>query len=41
MVSNVVEVKARGAYVIGLAYEGDQLDSSVFDKSYNNTKSIK
>lgn len=32
MVSNVVEVKARGAYVIGLAYEGDQLDSSVFDK---------
>ena len=32
MVSNVVEVKARGAYVIGLAYEEDQLDSSVFDK---------
>ena len=32
MVSNVVEVKARGAYVIGLAYEGDQLDPSVFDK---------
>ena len=32
MVSNVVEVKARGAYVIGLAYEGDKLDSSVFDK---------
>lgn len=32
MVSNVVEVKARGAYVIGLAYEGDTLDSSVFDK---------
>lgn len=32
MVSNVVEVKARGAYVIGIAYEGDQLDSSVFDK---------
>lgn len=32
MVSNVVEVKARGAYVIGLAYEGEQLDSSVFDE---------
>lgn len=32
MVSNVVEVKARGAYVIGLAYEGDKLDSSVFDE---------
>ncbi|MDY4079857.1 MAG: glutamine--fructose-6-phosphate transaminase (isomerizing) [Clostridium sp.] len=32
MVSNVVEVKSRGAYVIGLAYEGDKLDSSVFDK---------
>lgn len=32
MISNVVEVKARGAYVIGLAYEGDKLDSSVFDE---------
>ena len=32
MVSNVVEVKARGAYVIGLAYEGDKLDPSVFDE---------
>ena len=32
MVSNVVEVKARGAYVIGVAYEGDKLDSSVFDE---------
>ena len=32
MVSNVVEVKARGAYVIGVAYEGDKLDPSVFDK---------
>ena len=32
MVSNVVEVKARGAYVIGLAYEGDKLDRSVFDE---------
>lgn len=32
MVSNIVEVKARGAYVIGVAYEGDKLDKSVFDK---------
>lgn len=32
MVSNVVEVKARGAYVIGVAYEGDKLDRSVFDE---------
>ena len=32
MISNIVEVKARGAYVIGVAYEGDKLDSSVFDK---------
>ena len=32
MVSNVVEVKARGAYVIGVAYDGDKLDSSVFDE---------
>lgn len=32
MVSNVVEVKARGAYVIGVAYEGDKLDPSVFNK---------
>lgn len=32
MVSNVVEVKSRGAYVIGIAYEGDKLDSSVFDE---------
>ena len=32
MVSNVVEVKARGAYVIGIAYEGDKLDSSVFNE---------
>ena len=32
MISNIVEVKARGAYIIGLAYEGDKLDSSVFDE---------
>ena len=32
MISNVVEVKARGAYVIGLAYEGDNLDTTVFDE---------
>ena len=32
MISNIVEVKARGAYVIGVAYEGDKLDSSVFDE---------
>lgn len=32
MISNIVEVKARGAYVIGVAFEGDKLDSSVFDK---------
>ena len=32
MISNVVEVKARGAYVIGLAYEGDNLDATVFDE---------
>ena len=32
MVSNIVEVKARGAHVIGVAYEGDELDDSVFDE---------
>ncbi len=32
MVSNIVEVKARGAYTIGVAYEGDEIDESVFDK---------
>ena len=32
MISNIVEVKARGAYVVGVAYEGDVLDSSVFDE---------
>ncbi|MGG7178879.1 glutamine--fructose-6-phosphate transaminase (isomerizing) [Clostridium paraputrificum] len=31
MISNIVEVKSRGAKAIGLAYEGDELDSSVFD----------
>ena len=32
MVSNIVEVKARGAYTIGVAYEGDEIDESVFDR---------
>ncbi|WP_297422410.1 glutamine--fructose-6-phosphate transaminase (isomerizing) [Clostridium sp.] len=32
MVSNIVEVKARGAEVIGIAYENDVLDESIFDK---------
>ena len=32
MVSNIVEVKARGAYTIGVAYESDEIDESVFDK---------
>ena len=32
MVSNIVEVKARGAYVIGVAYEGDKLDPKTFDE---------
>jgi glucosamine--fructose-6-phosphate aminotransferase (isomerizing) len=32
MISNIVEVKARGAEVIAIAYEGDKLDESVFDK---------
>lgn len=31
MISNIVEVKARGAEVIAIAYEGDELDESVFD----------
>ena len=32
MISNIVEVKARGAEVIAIAYEGDELDESAFDK---------
>ncbi|MDS0524396.1 glutamine--fructose-6-phosphate transaminase (isomerizing) [Clostridium sp. SHJSY1] len=32
MVSNIVEVKARGAVTIGIAYEGDEIDESVFNK---------
>ncbi|MBD7911978.1 MULTISPECIES: glutamine--fructose-6-phosphate transaminase (isomerizing) [Clostridium] len=32
MVSNIVEVKARGAETIGVAYEGDEIDESVFNK---------
>lgn len=31
MVSNMVEVKARGANIIGLGYHGEELDKSVFD----------
>lgn len=31
MVSNMVEVKARGAKIIGLGYHGEELDKSVFD----------
>ena len=30
MISNIVEVKARGAEVIAIAYEGDELDESTF-----------
>ena len=32
MVSNIQEVKARGAFVIGIATEGDKLTASVCDK---------
>ena len=32
MVSNIQEVKARGAYVIGIGCEGDNLLASVCDK---------
>lgn len=32
MISNIVEVKARGAEVIAIAYENDVLDESIFDK---------
>lgn len=32
MISNIVEVKARGAEVIAVAYENDELDESVFNK---------
>lgn len=31
MISNMVEVKARGAKIIGLAFQEEELDSSVFD----------
>ena len=31
MVSNMVEVKARGANIIGLGYHGEEFDKSVFD----------
>ncbi len=32
MISNIVEVKARGAEVVGIAYEDDVLDESIFDR---------
>ena len=32
MVSNIVEVKSRGAHTIGVAYEGDELDETVFNE---------
>ncbi|MDD6793848.1 MAG: glutamine--fructose-6-phosphate transaminase (isomerizing) [Clostridiaceae bacterium] len=32
MVSNIVEVKARGAYAIGVVYDDVEVDDSVFDK---------
>ncbi len=32
MISNIREVKSRGAEIIGVAYEGEELDSSIFDE---------
>ncbi len=32
MISNIREVKSRGAEIIGIAYENEDLDLSVFDK---------
>ncbi len=32
MISNIREVKSRGAEIIGIAYEDEELDLSVFDK---------
>ncbi|MDO5779199.1 MAG: glutamine--fructose-6-phosphate transaminase (isomerizing) [Clostridium sp.] len=32
MISNIREVKSRGAQIIGVAYEGEELDSSIFDE---------
>lgn len=32
MISNIREVKSRGAEVIGVAYEGEELDSAIFDE---------
>ena len=32
MISNIREVKSRGAEIIGVAYEGQELDSSIFDE---------
>lgn len=40
MISNVVEVKARGAETIVLTYEGDRVDSSVFDYSIRVPKTL-
>ncbi|WP_195963689.1 glutamine--fructose-6-phosphate transaminase (isomerizing) [Clostridium cuniculi] len=32
MISNIREVKSRGAEIIGIVYEGQELDSSIFDE---------
>ena len=32
MISNIREVKSRGAEIIGIAYEGQEIDSSIFDE---------
>ena len=32
MISNIREVKSRGAEIIGIAYEGQELDSYIFDE---------
>ena len=32
MISNIREVKSRGAQIIGVAYEGQELDSYIFDE---------
>ena len=32
MISNIREVKSRGAEIIGIAYEGQESDSSIFDE---------
>ena len=32
MISNIREVKSRGAVIIGIAYEDEELDLAIFDK---------